>query len=393
MSDDAGRLEYEARFHGARFIPTEGMPAAALFELVLLERVTLRLAKLVKYSEGRMLSKSIERQFILRVEGFGPGSKTAELTRTVSAPQLTGFEVDDVFDLAGKALLEALDWAESDDQSDIAFTSISPEYRRVALLAVGMLGITLSDTESFEWAKKGGPSAKCTRRGRLRIIEASLPDRHVSDCVLIGEAVSEVFEPQIIKIKPNGKPVVAVAFAEPLSPNLLSRFRGGEKTVLVRGVGFYDSDGRLRELHESTEILPVSKRGGQPTKRTVARFEKNVAEVRGRQAGWLDGEGSPPDVDALDLLTKVLREAHEVAKLPLPIVSITDVGEVTVDWVRSPWRIGGEVERDSTVLSLFAVDASDSDSVATFRDLQLSSAAASGELAAFVDWVVTDIDE
>lgn len=125
-------------------------------------------------------------------------------------------------------------------------------------------------------------------------------------------------------------------------------------------------------------------------KRSRAQFDKNVRAIEARMPGWLDGTISlAPDSAALELVVRVVRDAVLTLKIPYPIVGSTPDGGITLDWVRSPWRLGGEIEPGSSRLELFAASV-EPGVESSYTTVDLGSAVASGEIAAFVGWKQTE---
>jgi hypothetical protein len=391
MPDLGDGENYSAKFEGERFRPELGMPASALAEVVALDLAIRRLARLIVYSRGRKVPPGFDEQFDLRVDRFGPGSKTAEMTRFSSAPQLEGIQIGDVFDDANESLLSILEWAASDDPGPP--TQILHVDNRLvvrAMRSVLPLGRTLDHHETIVFGKVGGVVGRCTRRTHQRIQEAAAPGLTVKDCLVVGDVVSHDFEALAIRVKPLAtRKQISVMLDEPLPIELLEHLNQGRRTVVIRGRGFYRPDGQLQEVLEPT-IAHAAARGGAAMKRSRAQFDKNVRAIEARTLGWLDGTISlAPDSAALELAVRVVREAVLTLKIPYPIVGSTPDGGVTLDWVRSPWRLGGEIEPGSSRLELFAASV-EPGVEPSYRTVDLGSPVAASEIAAFVGWIQTE---
>jgi len=311
-------------------------------------------------------------------------SAEATLVRS-SEPAL--FHLDDEFDQSFETIVRALRWGQ------LAVTGDAGEPPEQAVLtAAASLGSTLLETEFMTVISPSGETARCTRDSRRRLLTAATPDSEVRSVTVLGRLVVASYEPRLmIKVQQRRGMKVPVQLLEPLPIEVTEAANSGQRSVIVRGDGVYKAVDRLVEVAAPTEVYSVAARAGSPMARTPKQFRANVARVSARRPGWLDGVGSAPDEAALAALVEVISSARTMFGSTLPLVGLTDEGGIILDWVREPWRLGGELETGQRVLELFAVHADGRRS--TFKSLDLSAPTAAADLAEFIDFVRVEGNE
>lgn len=387
--DEPGSVRYEAKFHGERFPSDLGMVAPALVELVMIEAVTRKIARLVARQRGTRVGKNFDDRYELRVRGFAPGSKIAQLERTTPNWPLLPTD-DDEFEAAGDVIAAAHKWA-ADQSGDHHLPHILPEDQIQALKIVSPLGRSLLPGEDYEYKRVGSAVAiaKCTRQSHIDLLNLSQPSVTVRDTVLIGRVHLQNYDEQFLKIKPKTGRMVTVALDGPVDVNTLAPWQQGDNHVMVRGAGYYtDSEGlfAVRELQSLTGLVP---RPGKPTRISRSKFDSMVEDLRGRQLGWLDGgESLPPDPQLLDLADAVAHAAHQEQRVMFPLIGSTEDGSVTFDWQRPPYRIGAEFDRASGGVEMFCVNTVEPETP-EFASFSIDSPSLTEELAVFVNWIET----
>ena len=373
-----------ARFSGERFEP-EGMPASSLLELVNLDRAIRQVARTVRKNLGASIPRDLNARFDLRMVGVVK-TRSAEATLVRSSePAL--FHLDDEFDQSFETIVRALRWGQ------LAVTGDAGEPPEQAVLtAAASLGSTLLETEFMTVISPSGETARCTRDSRRRLLTAATPDSEVRSVTVLGRLVVASYEPRLmIKVQQRRGMKVPVQLLEPLPIEVTEAANSGQRSVIVRGDGVYKAVDRLVEVAAPTEVYSVAARAGSPMARTPKQFRANVARVSARRPGWLDGVGSAPDEAALAALVEVISSARTMFGSTFPLVGLTDEGGIILDWVREPWRLGGELETGQRVLELFAVHADGRRS--TFKSLDLSAPTAAADLAEFIDFVRVEGNE
>lgn len=388
--DDAelGGHLYAARFVGDRF-PTElGMVAQALAEIVAIEEVTRRLARMIVKRRSGSVPAGFDEKFEMRVNGFAPGSKIAELERTTSTPQLMpGF---DEFDQAAEVIAAVHRMAEPFDDIIENLPHIDPDQYQQAFKHVSRLGRTLLPGEFYEYGHRNSRRpliARCTRQSHIRILNLSEPTTTVRDTTLIGRVVSQNYDQHTLIVKPVEGRQVLVDLNGPLDVEVLSSWAQDKTNIIIRGAGYYSDGDTLTELREPERPTPVNARAGKPKRFNKTTFDALATEVDRRQRGWIDGElGTEPDPQLLSLAVEVAREARQNYRVPYPIIGSTADGNITFDWQRAPFRLGAEFDADERLIEMYCVNTEQTEP-AQFASVSLDSTKAAAEIAAFVNWV------
>jgi hypothetical protein len=370
-------------FRGARFNRT-GLPATMASEIATFDRAIRAIARQLYIERfGRVPSREFAADFDLRLMGeIHSNSNTAVLGRPISAQGQLFAEagLPDIFDDAKNVLLQALRWANIASLDDRGPPN---DLSKAALKECAWVGRHLaeSDSLSFDDPETGLAGAVCTRTSRRRIAAAAEENATVERTTAVGRLTGTRYEPVAnFRMKLLGRErSVEVRLTEPALSGVLSGL-GPKRIVVVRGDGHF----RLRD-HEMTTIegtadpYSVNDREGQPLKRTLVQFDATVRSLAEAVAAV-----SPVE----ERLLSLLRQAWTDHRSPLPILARSSEGGITVDWVRAPWRIGGELEPDSKTIELFAVH--QDRRPPEYRSIEISATDAIGELVEFVSFERTD---
>lgn len=319
------------------------MPVETVVELAAYRALVLGVAK-ERFREAHPARQRVPRGFAerlqLRLSTVEGGSAIPVLERVASPGTLLA--ADDEFTEARNVIEDAVAAAAGDGELPSAFP-------RKAVVLFNHFGQTLRPDEAIELrrgAATTGPTYTRDVRKTLVLNQRRRFQEEVEDIGWVSEVDADHMS-CLIRLRmgpPSAIPAPLDEVTFPAAKEVLEP-KGEGPPVRVSGIGVFDTDQgliRLDSLHD-VSILEETEE--------LATLDHRFAELAALHAGWLDGEGAPPDGVVLDRARRVLAELLNF-DVPRPRVFPTPEGGIQAEWTVAGHEISVTFEPDG---SLYAV--------------------------------------
>ena len=326
MSPEPDPLTPESRLRltGGRY-EDRGLPLEGLPELVQYERLVVDVAKVLwlnAHPDRKRVPKGFSKVVGLRLTTVEDGSAIPVLVRPEAPGALPDLDprsaLDDAQDLVDRAFQEIV--SHNRLPSDFP-TELSSHFLRI--------GRTLQGNEAIEFGEpRSSASARYTQSVRKRFLTASQTQDFPVDGLLVGRITALDTDELTLTISDlSGRKIPASYTDDAMTPDLLEVFNRRDMAPVVRldctqlvapdesvkGV----EDIREIEIFLSSEDVPGRAR---------------LLELMQLEVGWLEGEGEPPDLLALEKARDILQHASERG-LSLPGVFPRVDGTLLLQWI------------------------------------------------------------
>jgi hypothetical protein len=319
------------------------MPIETVVELAAYRELVLGVAKELfrKAHPGRQrVPKGFAERLQLRLRVVETGSSMPVIER----PPVDGslLLADDEFTHARDVIEDAVAAASRGDH-------VPESLPRGALVLFNRFGQTLRGDEAIELRRgnaAAGPRYTRDVRKRLVLDERRTFQDEVDDIGWVWEVDGERMRCLIrLRLGPGGPisaPLDEVTFAaakQVLEP------KGEGPPVRISGVGVFDASQaliRLDSIHDVSVLEDAEE---------LESLDRRIDELAGLTAGWLDGDGLPPDAIVLVRARRVLADLLSF-DVPRPRVFPTLEGGVQAEWTVASHEITVTFEPDGTLYAL-----------------------------------------
>lgn len=318
--------ESRLRLTGGRY-ESAGFPIEGLPELIQYERLVLDVAKVIwlqQHKDRKRVPKGFTTVVGLRLTDVAEGSAIPVLARPTVSNALPDVDprsiLDDAQDLVDQAFREIV---VSNKLPDSFPPGLASHFLR--------LGRTLQGNEAIEFGTpKTADVARYTQPVRKRFLIASQNKDFPLDGTLVGRITALDTNALTLTITDlGGRNIPATYSDDALTPDLMEVFNRRDEAPIVRLdctqlIAPNDTvksveDIRSLEVFLSAEDVPARGR---------------LLELLQLEDGWLDGEGTAPDLLALEQARDILQLAHERG-LPDAAVFPREDGSVQLQWITS----------------------------------------------------------
>ncbi len=198
----------------------------------------------------------------------------------------------------------------------------------------------------MEFGPPGVPSsAKYTQSVRRKFLTASQTADFPLDGTLVGRVTAlDTNSLSFTLTDLAGRNIPASYSDQALTPDLLDVFNMQTAAPVIRleCAQSIASDQTVRSIEDVHSLEVFLAAEGVPGR-------ERLLELLRLEHGWLDGEGEPPDLMALEQARELLREADQKG-LPEPGVFPLLDGAVQVQWITESDVWTARVERDARIL-------------------------------------------
>lgn len=330
------------RLVGGRF-DGDGMPVETLVVLAAYRELVVGVAKELFRAghPGRQrVPRGFEDRLHLRLRTVQQGSAVPVLERAIPSGALLA--PDDEFTQARDLIEDAVAAVATDAPLPGAFP-------HEALVLFNRFGQTLRPEEAIElWrgAATHGPRYTSDVRKALVLKQKRTYQQEVEDYGWVtevdGTRMSCLIRLRMGPATPILAPLDEVSFApmkEVLEPN------GEGPPVRISGVGVYDADKGLVRLDSIHDVSLLD----DPD--DLAVLDVRFDELAALTAGWLDGEGIPPDAVVLGRARRILADLLTF-DVPRPRVFPTPEGGVQAEWTVHDHEVSVTFEPDGTLYAV-----------------------------------------
>lgn len=334
MSPEDEQLTPESRLRltGGRY-EDRGLPLEGLPELVQYERLVVDVAKVLwlrAHPDRKRVPKGFSKVVGLRLTAVEDGSAIPVLMRPEDPGALPDIDprsaLDDAQDLVDRAFQEIV--SQNRLPSDFP-TELSSHFLRI--------GRTLQGNEAIEFGKPhSSHSARYTQSVRKRFLTASQTQDFPVDGLLVGQITALDTDDLTLTITDlSGRKIPASYTDDAMTPDLLEVFNRRDVAPVVRldCTQLVAPDESVKGVEDIREIEIFLTSENIPGR-------ARLLELLQLEAGWLEGEGEPPDLLALEKTRDVLHYANEVG-LSLPGIFPRIDGTILLQWIteRDVWTI------------------------------------------------------
>ena len=315
------------RLTGVRFVGG-AIPLDILNELPVLGEMLFAVAKwryLQDHPDRKRAPRGFAESASLRLTGVEEGSAIPIIdlsfvpTSSLDAPQIPGMPsvYEKYFEEARDYIIDAISAAERDEADTY---DLPDEFLRY----FDRFGRRLREGESIEFNSESGTgTVRLTRASRRKLIRAS-PVSEVAEEVFIRGSIPEMDQDRMtFELRTGEGRKIPATIEEQYRDIVLEVFNGYEADgkVLIRGIGKYDRQERLVKLESIEDLTALDPLD------VLSRLD----EFRALKDGWLEGEGSAFNSEALDWLAMQFEQRYP-ADLPLPYLYPTTEGGVRAEW-------------------------------------------------------------
>jgi hypothetical protein len=327
------------RLTGARF-EGEGLPVETVIELAAYRDLVLGVAKELfrEAHPGRQrLPKGFTERLQLRLRSVEDGSAVPVLERIAPTGEL--LVDDDEFARARNVIEDAV--------AAVAAGADPPaSFPRNSLVLFNRFGQTLRADEAIELRRDRAPTrAVYTREVRKTLVlnQRRTFQQEIDDIGWVSEIDGDHMT-CLIRLRmgpPSAIPapldeVTFAAIKEVLEP------KGEGPPVRISGIAVFDSEQRIIRFDSINDVSVIE----DPEE--LAELDRRFDELAGLPAGWLNGEGVPPDAVVLNRARRLLAELLSF-DVPRPRVFPTPEGGVQAEWDVAGHEISVTFEPDGTL--------------------------------------------
>jgi hypothetical protein len=331
------------RLTGGRF-EGDGMPVETLVELGAYRDLIVGVAKelfRVHHPARKRVPRGFEDRLHLSLRTVEDGSAVPVLERTV--PIGTLLALDDEFTQARDIIEDAVAAIEADAPLPGAFPA-------GALVLFNRFGQTLRPDEAIELRRATathGPRYTAGVRRALVLQHKRTYQQEVMDFGWVTEVDASRMS-CLIRLRTVGPPTPVpapldeVTFApakDVLEPN------GEGPPVRISGVGVFDTERGLIRLDSIHDVNVLD------DPEDLALLDDRLDQLASLEAGWLDGDGVPPDGVVIARARRILADLMSF-EVPRPRVFPTAEGGVQAEWTVDSHEISVTFEPDG---KLYAV--------------------------------------
>jgi hypothetical protein len=331
------------RLTGGRF-EDSGMPVETLVELGAYRDLVVGVAKELfraRHPDRKRLPRGFEDRLHLSLRTVEEGSAVPVLERAFPAGTLLA--PDDEFTQARDLIEEAVEAVQAAVALPDAFPSAS-------LVLFNRFGQTLRPDEAIELRR--GTATRSPRytaevRRALVLKQKRTYQQELEDFGWVTEVDASRMS-CLIRLRTAGPPIAIpapldeVTFApvkDVLEPN------GEGPPVRISGVGVFDTERGLIRLDSIHDVSVLD------DPEDLALLDNRLDELSSLEAGWLDGDGIPPDAVVIGRARRILADLMSF-EVPRPRVFPTPEGGVQAEWTVENHEISVTFEPDG---KLYAV--------------------------------------
>lgn len=337
---------FTPRYEGERF-KNHRFPLEFLEDLKILQEMTVETAKYVfreKNSDRERISRNFTTGVSFELESIEEGSTIPKIVLITTMVGLFPDQTVNYFAEASSRIIQAVQAA--NDGGDIHH--FLPDH---VLSYFNRFGKKLDSEDFIEFSPRGEKKAKFTRETRKTLILASSKANEYTEDILLRGMITAMdkhknsFEIQ----RMNSQKIKGTYQPENLELLQHAFIKLEEKQkVLIKATGFFSRNGKLESIKEIEEVHLLEDFD------VPARLE----ELSQLKQGWLDGEGTPPNIRGIEWLSKTFDENFNPT-MPLPATFPTPDGGIQFEWSLDDWEASLKVDLQTHL--------------ATYEELELSS--------------------
>ncbi|MFE5646960.1 hypothetical protein [Rhodococcus sp. NPDC056516] len=340
------------RFHGT------GTPAAALAEVVALDDLIRRIARLIWKNENPNRTRALrnfDSNADLRLTDIAPGSKTPTLSRITQESDLALFDADPL----GPAIEKAVDALIEYVKAAATGGEIPEVIRQVGGAKMKGLGRSLTSEQylqidrpqSQNWTKAPRFTADSRNKALSRLNAnfkktVELDGQLKALDLLQKKATLQTFDKGLVQISWQNTG---------LNFNVDERADQGIFCT-VSGRGEFNSSGKLIKIEDEVDISNLVTAETRDRKPILAYFlgKRKLHELTRLDDGWIDGKSGAPIEHAVIKFAELLHTNLLGRELNTQFIFPTENGGLQFEWPQSNGKASVEIEIDQTIISAYA---------------------------------------